>query len=303
MDAAIASSRKLLVLTYHRILADEDPLRPGEMTRQAFARHMGVLRRFFRVLPLRQAWSRVRDGTLPRRAVAITFDDGYADNAELALPILARHRLPATFFVATAYLDGGRMWNDTIIETMRQAPARLDLSDLGGGIVELDGMQSRAAATGRLILAWKHLPPAQRQAHVDELTKRCGATPPANLMMRSEQVRELARAGMTIGSHTVTHPILAKIDDAQAEREMRQSREQLERITGTPVDLFAYPNGRLGDDYEPRHAQMAQRVGFSLALSTDPGVVDASSDPYRLPRFGPWPEASWRFAVRLLGRY
>lgn len=298
-----ATSRKLLILTYHRVLDDDDPQRPGEMTRAAFERHAGVLRRFFNVLPLQDAWKRTREGTLPRRAVAITFDDGYADNAQLALPILLRHGLTAAFFVATAYLDGGRMWNDTIIETLRRAPQRVDLTDLDAGVLELSSAQSRAAATQRLIRAWKHLPPDIRQARVDELARRSHVTPPTDLMMRSEQVRALADAGMTIGAHTVTHPILAKIPDDEAEREMRDSRERLESITGAPVSVFAYPNGRLGDDYEPRHADIARRVGFQLALSTDPGMAQSHSDPFRLPRFGPWPEASWRFAVRLLGRY
>jgi peptidoglycan/xylan/chitin deacetylase (PgdA/CDA1 family) len=303
VDAPVSNARRLLILTYHRILDGEDPMRPGEMTREAFERHTGVLRRFFNVLPLAEAWKRTREGTLPRRAVAITFDDGYADNAELALPILLRQELTAAFFVATSFLDGGRMWNDTIIETVRRAPARVDLEDLGGGTLELDGAQSRAAAATRLVRAWKHLPPPERQSRVDELARRAGVHPPTDLMMRSDQVQALARAGMTVGSHTVTHPILAKIDDDEAEGEMRESRTRLESITGTPVTLFAYPNGRLGDDYEPRHAEIARRVGFELALSTDPGMVERDSDPYRLPRFGPWPEASWRFGVRLLQRY
>jgi peptidoglycan/xylan/chitin deacetylase (PgdA/CDA1 family) len=304
VDAPVASNaRRLLVLTYHRVLESDDPLRPGEMTREAFERHTRVLSRFFNVLPLAEAWKRTLEGTLPRRAVALTFDDGYADNVELALPILARRGLAATFFIATSFLDGGRMWNDTIIETVRRAPARVDLEDLGAGKLELDGAQSRAAAATKLIRAWKHLPPPERQSRVDELARRAGVQPPTNLMMRSDQVRTLAQAGMTVGAHTVTHPILTKVDDAEAEREMRESRARLEAITGRPVTLFAYPNGRLGDDYEPRHAAIARRVGFELALATDPGMVERGSDPHRLPRFGPWPEASWRFGVRLMRFY
>ena len=116
-----AKSRGLLILTYHRVLEAEDPLRRGEITQHAFAKHLRVLRRWFNVLQLSKAWRRTRDRTLPARAVAITFDDGYADNAELALPILRHEGLPATFFVATGFLDGGRMWNDTIIESLRVA--------------------------------------------------------------------------------------------------------------------------------------------------------------------------------------
>ncbi|HJS21859.1 MAG TPA: polysaccharide deacetylase family protein [Steroidobacteraceae bacterium] len=296
-------SRALLILTYHRVLSAEDPLRKGEMTQHALARHAVVLRRWFNVLPLWQAWRRTLEGTLPARAVAITFDDGYADNAELALPILKREALTATFFVATGFLDGGRMWNDTIIESLRHARAPLDLRDLDGGLLASDDMQARAKAVERVIGAWKRLPPAERQHRVEALVERAKARPPDDLMMRSEQVSELARSGMDVGAHTVSHPILRSISDAEAATEMRDSRARLEALTGAPVSTFAYPNGRLGDDYDARHAEIAKSVGFELAVSTNSGTAHAGSDPYQLPRFGPWAESGWRFAARLLRAY
>jgi peptidoglycan/xylan/chitin deacetylase (PgdA/CDA1 family) len=296
-------SRALLILTYHRILGAADPLRRGEMTQPAFARHAAVLRRWFNVLPLPQAWRRTLEGTLPPRAVAITFDDGYADNAELALPILKRERLTATFFVASGFLDGGRMWNDTIIESLRHAPVPLDLRDLDGGLLASGDFTARAQAVERVIGAWKRLPPAERQRRVAALVERARAKPPDDLMMSSAQVRELASSGMDIGAHTVSHPILRSITDDEAAAEMRDSREALEKLTSAPVGTFAYPNGRLGDDYEARHAEIARRVGFELAVSTNGGAARAESDPYQLPRFGPWAESSWRFAARLLRAY
>lgn len=298
-----AKSRALLILTYHRVLSAVDPLRRGEITQAALARHAVVLRRWFNVLPLSQAWRRTLEGSLPARAVAITFDDGYADNAELALPILKRQGLTATFFVATGFLDGGRMWNDTIIESLRHAPPPLDLRDLDGGMLASDDVTARAEAVERVIGAWKRLPPAERQRRVDALVARAHANPPDDLMMRSNQVRELARAGMEVGAHTVTHPILRSISDDQAAAEMSESRSSLEALTGTRVGAFAYPNGRLGDDYDARHAEIARRVGFDLAVSTNGGSARAESDPYQLPRFAPWAESNWKFAARLLRAY
>lgn len=294
------NTRGLLILTYHRVLAADDPLRPGEMTQRAFDRHAAVLRRWFNVLPLVTGWRRTLDGTLPPRAVAITFDDGYADNAELALPILTRHGLTATFFVATGFLDGGRMWNDTIIETLRRARAPLDLRDLDGGLLDNDSMADKARAVPAVIRAWKHLPPQERQRRVAALVERARLEPPNDLMMRSEQVRQLAQAGMELGAHTVTHPILRSISDAEAADEMARSRATLAAISAAPVRTFAYPNGRLGDDYDARHADIARRTGFDLAVSTNAGTARRESDAFQLPRFGPWPESNWRFAARLL---
>ena len=81
---------------------------------------MRVLARYFRPCGLAEGLRQLRDGGLPPRSVAVTFDDGYADNARIALPILREARVPATFFIATSYLDGGRMWNDTVIEAVRR---------------------------------------------------------------------------------------------------------------------------------------------------------------------------------------
>jgi len=135
------------------------------------------------------------------------------------------------------------------------------------------------------------------------LVERTKSKLPDDLMMRSEQVRELARSGMDLGAHTVWHPILRSVTDDEAAAEMRESRATLEALTGAPVSAFAYPNGRLGDDYDARHAEIAQRLGFELAVSTNVGTARPGSDPYQLPRFGPWAESNWRFAARLLRAY
>jgi len=99
----------LLVLIYHRVRPETDPLFPLELTREQFDWQVGILRRYFTPMTLQEGMDRVRAGTLPSRAVAITFDDGYRDNATEALPVLQHHRVPATFFVSTGFLDGGRM--------------------------------------------------------------------------------------------------------------------------------------------------------------------------------------------------
>ena len=122
---------RLPVMIFHRVLHQPDPLFPGEPDAARFDAQLSLLGRWFNVLPLPDAIDGLREGRLPPRPLTITFDDGYADNCTVALPILQRHDLRAAFFVATDYLDGGRMWNDTVIEAVRgcSLPA-LDLSDL-----------------------------------------------------------------------------------------------------------------------------------------------------------------------------
>jgi peptidoglycan/xylan/chitin deacetylase (PgdA/CDA1 family) len=104
---------------------------------------------------------------------------------------------------------------------------------------------------------------------------------------------------MDIGGHTRSHPILAGLSDVEAEREIAGSKADLEDLTGAPVDLFAYPNGRPDRDYGPRDVALARRVGFRAAMSTAWGFADQRSDRYQIPRVGSWGESAWRFSARL----
>ena len=136
--ALSGAGMKLLILTYHRIMARHDPMLPGEPDVEAFRMQLSVLREGWAVLPLADAVARLRSGDLPPRAACITFDDGYASNAQLGMPVLQEAGLPATFFVATGFLDGGRMFNDTVIEVVRHLPERPDLTEFGWGEPVLD---------------------------------------------------------------------------------------------------------------------------------------------------------------------
>ncbi len=305
LDFASPAGRRgrLSVLMFHRVLAVEDPLFPEEFDAARFDEVCGWLKELFNVLPLDEAVARLKAGTLPARAVAITFDDGYADNREIALPILQRHGLSATFFIATGFLDGGRMWNDTVIESVRLCKlSALDLSGWPGlpaTPLPLGDAASRRAAIDRILAAIKYLPPPERQALTVRLAERCAVQPPDNLMMSSAQVRELRDAGMRIGAHTVSHPILARLSADEARREIAASRDFLEALLGERVGLFAYPNGRPGTDYLPEQARLVRDLGFDAAVSTAWGAAGADADCYQIPRFTPWDRTRLRFAVRM----
>ncbi|ADJ28628.1 polysaccharide deacetylase family protein [Nitrosococcus watsonii] len=292
---------RLSVLIYHRVLAAPDALLPGEPDAMRFRWQMELLARYFNPLPLSEAVRRLREETLPPRAVSVTFDDGYADNMEIALPILQQVGVPATFFIATGYLDGGWMWNDKIIETLRRMPnGDLDLTDMGLDVYSLVNTADRLAAIEQ-ILAWlKYLPGEERERRTQALTQHCHESFPRSLMMTSIQVRQLRQAGMEIGAHTHSHPILASLEQASAEQEIATSKARLEDLLGEPVRLFAYPNGKPGKDYLQEHVGITQNLNFEAAVSTAWGVASSRSDPWQLPRFTPWDRTPSRFMVRLL---
>lgn len=292
---------KLAILMYHRIPPSPDPMLDGEIDAATFERHMALLADNFNVLPLREACARLARAALPARAVSITFDDGYADNERIALPILKRLRLPATFFVSTGFSSGGVMFNDAIIEAVRQAPpGPHDLSQLGLGTIELDGPLRRRAAIDRLISALKYRRPAERLTIADQLAQALRSSAPSGAMMSPDQIARLHREGMEIGAHTVNHPILASVSDDEARSEILTSKRTLEEITGSPVVLFAYPNGKPNVDYGPQHVRLVRQAGFSAAVSTMPGVAYRGSDLFQLPRLSPWDKKPRRLGLRLM---
>jgi peptidoglycan/xylan/chitin deacetylase (PgdA/CDA1 family) len=164
----------LAILIFHRVLAEPDPLFPDEPDVATFSAQMDLLAQVFRPLPLVDAVRRLRAGTLPPRAVCVTFDDGYANNLECAWPILAARGIPATVFVAPGYLGNGRMFNDTIIESIRRAPATLDLTDLDLGTYRLSDLQARHQAIVDLIGRTKYLRPDLRRDLADAIAKATG---------------------------------------------------------------------------------------------------------------------------------
>jgi peptidoglycan/xylan/chitin deacetylase (PgdA/CDA1 family) len=294
-------SRCLSILIYHRVVPEPDPLVPDHVSAGEFDWQLGLVQRWFTVLPLREAAARLRDRTLPVRAACVTFDDGYADNVTVALPILRRRGLPATFFLATGFIDGGTMWNDNVIETVRRAQGdTLDARSIGIEKLDISSIALRRQAIGRLLEALKYLPPEERQRQVEDLASKTAGVLPSDLMMTTGQVRELLASGMDIGAHTVSHPILAKLEPERAEREIRDSKARLEQISGGPITVFAYPNGRPGRDYRSEHVGMVKKLGFEAAVSTAWGVAHAASDPHQLPRFTPWDRTPAKFGLRLL---
>jgi peptidoglycan/xylan/chitin deacetylase (PgdA/CDA1 family) len=299
--APAGARSRLSTLVFHRVLDAPDPLGPGEVTADDFERIMRWVAGQFHVVPMRDAVAGLRTGRLPSRPLVVTFDDGYADNHDRAAPILARLGLPATFFIAAGYLDGGVMFNDVVAAGVAGCRSEeLDLVDLGLGRHPMRTTADRRAALARLLTAIKPLPVDRRSELAAAVCERAAVPLPASPMMTAEQVAALKRAGFGIGAHTWSHPILARLDDAAARDEIQRGRVRLEEITGGAVLHFAYPNGRPGEDYTPRTVALVKELGFESAFTTTAGVATSGTDPHQLPRFTPWDRTQLRFGGRML---
>jgi peptidoglycan/xylan/chitin deacetylase (PgdA/CDA1 family) len=296
---ALAARERLSILIFHRVLPAPDSLLPGEPSADQFDALLRHLERRFTVLPLREGLARTLDRTLPARALAITFDDGYADNVSIAAPLLRAHGMPATIFIATGYLDGGWMFNDIVIEAFRSTPApEIDLGSLGLGRYKLESTKERRVAIDHVLQELKYSP--RRDADAREILRLAQITLPASPMLTREALRRVAGDGIDIGAHTVSHPILARVADEHAWREIRDGKRELERLVERPVTLFAYPNGKPGQDYSEAHVRMVREAGFDGAVSTRWGAATASSDRFQLPRFTPWTRSPWKFDLLMM---
>ncbi len=293
------SRARLSVLIFHRVLPDVDAIFPEEMHQRRFEQTCQWLKAWFNVLPLDAAVRQLQSGTLPSRACCITFDDGYADNLAVAVPILQRHGLCATFFIATGYLDGGRMWNDTVIESIRRCSRPdLHLGELGS--YELQGPVQRRKAIDALLGKIKYMAPDERVQAGARLAEQAEVELPTDLMMRADEVRKMRQAGMQIGAHTVNHPILAKLASGPAGAEIQDSRLFLQDLLQERIGLFAYPNGKPGTDYLPEHVAMVRELGFDAAVSTAWGAAGPGTDRFQIPRFTPWDRSRTGFGARLV---
>jgi len=299
------SAPPFLILIYHRVHPEPGPFMIDAIPPDRFEGQMRHVARSYRPLPLEELVERSREGTVPKGAVAVTFDDGYADNEEHALPILRRHGIPATVFLVTGCMGTGRApWHDRVLLAFagtRRREARVPGLPDGAPPLPLGTGEERSRAAFRALAALKPLPEAERLAAVEALRAELGGGDPeeeARLMLDWERVRSMRRAGVRFGSHTETHPILSRVTAARAREEVTRSKRAIEEALGEEITLFAYPNGR-PEDFTEETVQLLRDAGYRAALTTSFGANEAGDDPMRWRRGTPWEESPARFALKL----
>jgi len=299
--ARISGRGRAVILKYHRILESADFMRPGETTAEEFDAQMRVLSTTFPCETFGGLIEKRNLGRHQHAAVVITFDDGYKDNFEFALPILRNYGLTATIFVSTGFIGNGMMWNDRVIEAMRSTVGRsLDLGKAGLGQLRVATMEEASRSAQQVLSTIKRWPQERRSRFVDELAMSTGFEPQSRLMMSEQEITALAAADMEIGAHTVTHPILSTLSPEAAEAEISLCKSELERLVGRAVRSFAYPNGRAGTDFTGADVERVRAAGYTGAVTTDWGCATPDSDNYRIPRQSIWGPNRLKIWYRLM---
>ena len=267
------------ILMYHRFPAGADGLR-------AQCEH---IRRHYHPVSLAQVADSLYGGPpLPPHAVAITIDDGYRDFVTVAHPVFHAYDIPTTIFVVSDFLDGkGWLWHDIVAYALGTARN-------GGG-------RQRAAICDRL----KRLPPAERERAVESLVRDLEvdlpARPPAEYApMTWDDARRLAAAGVEIGAHTRTHPILSTVTDRDRLRdEIVAPKARIEAELRRPALHFCYPNGRRSD-FTDEAVDLLRTAGFRTAVTTERGINFAGAPPFLLRRLGVEPSNPMPYFAELL---
>ncbi len=308
-------SSQVVILLYHRVVELGSDPQWLSVSPERFAEHLQIIRSRYPVMSLRSLVDRMMSGNLPRRAVVITFDDGYADNFYMAKPLLEQYEIPATVFVTAGSVGKSEeFWWDDLDRILLQPgtlPAMIQASVDGeeyqqnlGAVSEYgvdfyrmhqhwtvlspDNPTERQIAYRRLCQLVYSLSVDRRQDVQRQLWQQFGSGSvgrDTHRVMNPQEVAQLAANGLIeVGAHTMSHLSLAAQPIAVQRSEIQQSKARLEEILGQPVTSFAYPFGS-PTDYSTDTVDLVQEAGFRLACSNFGGVVTRQSDRFQLPRF------------------
>jgi peptidoglycan/xylan/chitin deacetylase (PgdA/CDA1 family) len=277
----------------------------GTVSAARLRRHLRYLKRHFRLISLSDAVaSLATPGALTEDMLVVTFDDGCHGNYAHAWPVLRSEGVPATVFVTTAFVDGHALWFDVArraLQTARTDGGRLP-EGLERDLVAAVGATQAAGAVEDVVEALKRLPAERREALVARMADEVSSPlAPARALSWAE-VREMGQAGLEIGCHTVSHPILAGLPPRRQEEEILGSAARIEAETGVRPTLFAYPNGT-DRDFDRGTTDILRAGGFRAACTTLRGSNRPGCDPFTLRRVGVGAEPSFVLAARLAGAF
>jgi len=288
------------ILSYHRVNDARDPFFDSLPT-EVFEQQMSHVARHYRVFSVEELTDRLRRGGLPRNAVAITFDDGYRDNLTHAAPILSRHGLPATVFLATGFIGAAELpWYDRLAQAFK-VTRRAAITSAWGDVFQMDTLEARVSWYERALRRLKRMPDDERVRAMDILLTQLDVSDEKrskNAMLNWDDVHALAGLGFSIGAHTTSHLILSRLTSEQAWREILGSKTAIEAACGSAPRAFAYPNGG-AEDYTTETVDMVRRAGFTCAVTTQFGLNTRGTSPWELRRGGPWEHHLPTFALKL----
>jgi len=289
-----------IILLYHRIVDDNSKyLNKGAAVHhhiKDFKREITYFKKHFQILSMDQVVNHIKVGKgFKRPSIAITFDDGYLDNYTLAYPVLKKHGVPATIYLTTGLVgtpDG--IWTEQIgVAFLETKKACFNFSVLlGDETIPIETKEEKERANSEVSEALKLRPDDERRELMQklfeelEVSEKSGKHFGERMMLNWEEVQEMRKDGMTIGSHSHTHPILSQMPSEKAKDEILNSKKVVEKNVDIEVKHFSFPNGR-EEDFSDELRDYCREIGFESICSVVYGPYDASKkDPFALKRVG-----------------
>ncbi|RJP20672.1 MAG: FemAB family PEP-CTERM system-associated protein [Candidatus Abyssobacteria bacterium SURF_5] len=274
------------ILCYHRFAQSR---KYGALPAALFESHLKYIRSRFTPISFRQLDAILQGIISVNNPIILTVDDGYRDFFEVALPLLKKYGCTATFFVTTRFVDGEIwLWPDIINYAVQHTERESLFLPVTGESIRLTTMEDKAAARSRLHRTYKELSTELRKRFLEDVSTGLNISipelPSFDYQAASwEQIREAAREGLEVGSHTMNHEILAHIDPKQAEAEVEQSKRRIETELNEDVIAFSYPNGMQGD-FRQCDKEALRKNGYRFAVTCNFGFNNLDSDPHELDR-------------------
>lgn len=287
------------ILFYHRFCdGPNDPYQLPHLDIHEFRKQMWHIKNWYNIITMDELASQLASGNhFASPTIVITIDDGYQNNYSLAHPILKELNLTATIYLTTGFIGTNKApWVDVLTDILLLTPGKeLRFPELlGDEVVDISTPKGKRDAVIKLfnvMLQLEHqrkisaLKKLSKILNVDEGFKENGAS---RKMLNWDEVMEMEGNGISFGAHTVTHPTLSKMDLEEAEREIYESKMEIETRVGRKVRHFAVPNGKV-EDFSGELKNYCKEIGMSTVASTESGVISERSDPYFLKRINPPP--------------
>ncbi|ROT98389.1 polysaccharide deacetylase family protein [Marinobacter sp. R17] len=266
------------ILMYHRLSATDEP---GKIHVDQFRKQMRLIKRHFHPMNLTELLEAHEQGNVPNHAVVVTFDDGYADFAEYAFPIMQEEGIPSTLFITTGFVNGDLwLWPD-------QLHYVIDEASIGGEPVYIDGMDKYVELLSDRDRAWNTIADyclkiqnEKKESLISNLYHRLNVVRPSQAPvqycgLKWSQIRKMVKSGLDVGSHSYSHPILTQLQDNELDKELKLSKLLIQKELNIETPLFCYPNGT-PDDFNEKIKESISKAGYRYAVNAYPSRLPLS---------------------------
>lgn len=273
------------ILIYHRVGPMTDKWSIDPIDNEIFEAQMKYLSKNFEIISLNNLSEKIIKDKIPKKAVAITFDDGYKDNYEFAFPILKKYNIPATIFLSTGNIEQKKLfwWDEVNYMVLHTDLKSIDLKDIG--IYQLNSEKDRIKAGLSIVEKLKRIENSKKESIIEHLINIANVNISDKLgkqnILSWNEIKKMNKKGIDFGAHTVTHPILTNITLDKAKMEILNSKNCIEENLETKVKSFAYPNG----DSNKNLSSLISKLGFCCSVTTEPGsITNSANELYSLNR-------------------